>query len=925
LKQSSADRSDRENDILAQVSVLAENTHRSLQQLKDTILEETNVTVGALSYNIERYVGRVVQGPRPLPAKGTKALGKSASYPQDKRTEEHTDPPTGPMRRTTTFLQGIGQALTPAPGRAERERREGMERLEGMMQRVLEEVEMLKRMKQGARRKTNGEMFKGDYRNRLNPPEDAVTYIDEIRGDAANRERGESDEERMARIERSAQNFEEERNKRTMMQDAIATETDIIRQSSKDVRSAQQPVPETSRAYIPTMDEDDFHRRSPTPPPPLRMGQVGAHPYTVDPTDPIVSAHAISREENESPSDQSFAHGDEGMFSARRRTMHRRTATQQVGAETAKIHQAQDGPRKVSVRKPIGLPPSDGAVHSAGRESGVLGDHLEGQLESGVLGEQLEKQWEEAQAQQRTRYESPLPPSPPAKEKSPVREMKSPSPLPPMVERATPDSYLVLPQRQRSQYFVTDQYGRRQYFIGESGEKPGTEKESGADWVSNVKNAVTPKKNKDKGKAKESAEAVEDPTVASPVQIGPPQVSLSMVTDVLEPSPSKKLKKKFRKPITIPFGIKESPVATPRWPITAQEIELPGDDLHLDNSPKKKARKSWRAALGFSQEKQPAQPQEPATLRRQSQGEIVLLTYPGPSQEVRGRNGVHYHEPSEIDVPEVLSTQTTQPQTAHTYRDSISDSVREEALYSMKLGEELARGHHPASLVISNDMQTAIEYQSQQAKIDQTTPRKQVTDDSKISPVNTDDTIGPFARNRAARDFTPTPAIRNPMPAAHLIPDGLLPDGSNAYGPTEPLTPQKRADNYPSPSPSPREEDIYDAAAIRNAFNKTLQRKPTPPKPFSFVARTSPRKSSNLAETRGARQPSTLKQQRDQLTNAELGQVSPSKTDSSYKTAHDTREESPDEEQERADDGVRPPSVYSHDSIGGSVRSFLGH
>ena len=64
------------------------------------------------------------------------------------------------------------------------------------MSRVLEEVEMLKRMKQGARRKTNGEMFKGDLRSRLNPPEDAVTYIDEVRGDAANRGRGESPKKR---------------------------------------------------------------------------------------------------------------------------------------------------------------------------------------------------------------------------------------------------------------------------------------------------------------------------------------------------------------------------------------------------------------------------------------------------------------------------------------------------------------------------------------------------------------------------------------------------------------------------------------------------------------------------------------------------------------------------------------------------------
>ena len=258
--------------------MLAENTHRSLQQLKDTILEETNVTVGALSYNIERYVGRVVQGPRPLPGKKDKGLGKSASYPQDKRTTElnENDPPPGPVKRTTTFFQGIGQALTPAPGRATREKREGMERLENMMQRVLDEVEMLKRMKQGARRKTNGEMFKGEARSRLNPPEDAITYIDEVRGDAANRERGESEEERMARIERSAQDFEEEKNKRTILSNAIETETNIIRKASNDVRMAQQPLPEGSKPFrIPTDLESDHGEHASRRLTPLRTDQRG--------------------------------------------------------------------------------------------------------------------------------------------------------------------------------------------------------------------------------------------------------------------------------------------------------------------------------------------------------------------------------------------------------------------------------------------------------------------------------------------------------------------------------------------------------------------------------------------------------------------------------------------------------------------------
>ena len=196
-----------------------------------------------MSYNIERYVGRVVQGPRPQPGKSDKGLGKSKTYPQDNRTSEQSDPP-GPIRRTTTFFQELGNALTPSSNRNSREKREGIERLEAMMQRVLDEVELLKRMKQGARRKTNGEMFKGDARNRIAPPEEAVTYIDEARGDAANRERGESGEERMARIARKANTFEEEeKSKRNMMQTAIATETDILRQTGKDVRAAQQPLP----------------------------------------------------------------------------------------------------------------------------------------------------------------------------------------------------------------------------------------------------------------------------------------------------------------------------------------------------------------------------------------------------------------------------------------------------------------------------------------------------------------------------------------------------------------------------------------------------------------------------------------------------------------------------------------------------------
>jgi hypothetical protein len=130
-----------------------------------------------------------------------------------------------------------------------------------MMQRVLDEVELLKRMKQGARRKTNGEMFKGDARNRISPPDVAIMYIDEARGDAANRERGESDEERMARIEREAITYEEEeRNKRNMMQTAVATETSILRKSGKDVRDAQRPLsPDTEGIMYPLTTPYDDH------------------------------------------------------------------------------------------------------------------------------------------------------------------------------------------------------------------------------------------------------------------------------------------------------------------------------------------------------------------------------------------------------------------------------------------------------------------------------------------------------------------------------------------------------------------------------------------------------------------------------------------------------------------------------------------
>ena len=153
------------------------------------------------------------------------------------------------------------------------------------------------------------------------------------------------------------------------------------------------------------------------------------------------------------------------------------------------------------------------------------------------------------------------------------------------------------------------------------------------------------------------------------------------------------------------------------------------------------------------------------------------------------------------------------------------------------------------------------------------------------------------------------------MPASHLIPDGLLPN--TTYAPTAPLSPQKMQ-SLPPPrrSPSPVEESLYNAVAIRQAFSSTLQRRPTPPR-AAIPATRAPRVPSNLAEQKPVRRPSTFKDQQANLTQAEMasnGHTSPTKTESSYKTANDI-----DGDQERSNDGVRPPSTYSHDSIGGGV------
>ena len=861
------------------------------------------------------------------------------------------------MKRTTTFLQGIGQALTPAPGRASREKREGMERLEAMMLRVLEEVEMLKRMKQGARRKTNGEMFKGDARSRLNPPDDAVIYIDEVRGDAANRERGESEEERMARIERSANDYEEEKTKRTMMSSAIATETNIIRQSSKEVRSAQQPMPEGSKAYqilgLPESDREEITNRRLTP---LRIDQLETRQFTPVPvtTDdpPVIPPRpgAVPRnktvEDVHSLSDESYAHGDEGLFNAaQRRPMAPSITDSSDSAErervAARLSQVQDNSRKISIKDPIGLASPDDVITSgSARESGVLGEHLEGEL-----GRRRSPSWID-----RTERIS-APPTPLSKdEQFKHRQIPAESPLPPVtqdfVEPGPSKPLQNGHQRQRSQYFFKDEHGRRQYYLGDppnggidDAESQPPEKDSEfTEWRSklqNYRNAVDPRKSKDKGKEKEVAEEASESSILNiqgvsaiqPYEPVQPLPSLFAATQHIQGSPSKKLKKKtFRKPITTAFGLRESPVSIPAWPRLGEDADLQGDELKLD-SPGKKSRRSWKFGLGNSK---PQPPQEPATLPRSSTGtgELVTISYPGPKQEVHGRNGFNYiHEPEEHDNDDIMSRETTQPQPSpRAYRGSMSDSVREDAMYTMQLGEELALGRHPASMEVPPGTQWTLHHQAQQARRQKhrdtaqqnqldDTPTENAKEDLQIIP-------GPFAQRRINRDFTPTPPIREPLPAAHLIPDGLLPN--TTYAPTAPLSPQKsEASAFSARSPSPPGEDsLYNATTIRQAFSSSLQRRPTPPRPSIPTTRT-PRAPSNLAEQPRPKQPSTFKDQQAQLTNAELvatGQVSPSKTESSYKTAVDL-----EGSQERSNDGVRPPSLYSQNSIGGQVCLSIYH
>ena len=647
-----------------------------MQNLKDTILEETNVTVGALSYNIERYVGRVVQGPRPLPEKSDKGLGKSASYPQDNRTSEHI----GLVKRKTTFLQGLGQALTPAPGRASREKREGMERLETMMQRVLEEVEMLKRMKQGARRKTNGEMFKGEARSRLVPPEDATTYIDEVRGDAANRERGESEEERMARIERSAQDFEEEKSKRSMMQTAIATETNVFRQTSKDARAAQNPLSEGIQIYPIPMDyeggqnEEAISGRRLTP---LRIEPGTIRPFAATPVttaDQAASPYRpapilLALDDNvNSPSGDSYAHGDDGMFNAEQpRLTGQGDSSPSDTAENeriaARMSQVHDETSKISIKDPIGLPSTDGALPSgSARESGVLGDHLEGEL-----GQGPQQSWIDRTDR------STAPPTPVEKDEHyRRRQLHADSPLPPIVQDfEQPGPSIPLQNvlgRQRSQYFFKDEHGRLHFFMAPSQESVDKVTE-GHEWghraLQHIKSAVTHRKPKDKGKGKEVIQDDEDGPITILHRQTTPEhhlPSLFAITDQLEASPSRRLKKKtFRKPITTPFELRYTPPATAQQePVFGPPIDLEGDDSNL-NSTEKKARRSWRDFLGHKSQA----PHEPATLTRPPLPQPITVTYAGPSQEVHGRNGFDYFHGSTEHVGALPRDASLSPTTSH--------------------------------------------------------------------------------------------------------------------------------------------------------------------------------------------------------------------------------------------------------------------
>jgi len=906
------------------------------------------VTVGALSYNIERYVGRVVQGPRPQPEKKDRGLGKSASYPQDRRTEELNGAP-GPIRRTTTFLQG----LVPGNGRASREKKENMERLEVMMQKVLDELELLKRMKLGARRKANGEMFRADMRSRINPPEDAAVYIDEARGDAANRERGESDEERMARIERSAEDFEQERGKRLQMSEAIATETSIIRQTSKGVRHAGEPLPEGSHTFalayaseeaVTPLDPVAVRRLTP-----LRVEGFGVP--VEDETDlpppiprrPMPRTQKVPLEDvSDSPSNSSFARGDEGMFNA---PHSKAEQTRDIGPSG--VLATSEATRKISVKEPVGLASlaDEPLATGSARESGVLGEHLEGQLGLRRTQSPSDKGVVSSSPQAPIDKEDEFKPRPISKDSQFLpKTIPSGSTLPPIaqdfVQASTSKAVPTVTKTRRSQYFIKDPAGRRQYFLGTP--PPGTDQ---ASVLSNDSPVEYGRGWKGKGRESEIASEAEEASLNNvyPIQVNSPMVqsismnspfespiveplpSLFAATHYQEGSPSHKLKKKvFRKPITAGVGIKGSPtsaVSAPKWPRLVER----SDDLKLD-SPGEKSRRSW---MGLLSRKSTIEPQSPATMNRSSVGDVATVLYPGPSQEVKGTNGFSVYSAEQEDQTHALPEAPAQHAESHIYRDSMSDSIREEALYSLALRDELASGRHPASIdspmaqwALQPD-QTRNSHPSDivrpvpiRSESPETTPRAERPHPEKVI-------AGPFAAPDRQRSLAESE--EEPLPKSLLIPAASTPHDiygmTGYYAPTAPLSPQKSQRIATDRPQSPYSEALYRAEVIRSALKSNLQRRPTPPWPHTNTAATRvPRGPSNLANPR-PRKPSSFK---EALSEAELadmanGQTSPSKTESSYKTAIDVVDGQESLYQSPHQSNVRPPSTYSHESIGGGV------
>jgi hypothetical protein len=425
--------------------------------------------------------------------------------------------------------------------------------------------------------------------------------------------------------------------------------------------------------------------------------------------------------------------------------------------------------------------------------------------------------------------------------------------------------------------------------------------------------------------------------------------SLFAATHYQEGSPSRKLKKKvFRKPITAELGIKDSPTSAvsgpPKWPRLGTDRDLQNDELQLD-SPGEKSRRSWMGGL-LSRKSTNAEPQSPATLNRSSRGgEVVTVAYPGPSQTVKGTNGYTSYSAAEQDdlvaaLP--VAEKPAPPAESHIYRDSMSDSIREEALYNLALRDELASGRHPASI----DSPMVAEWARQQEQMRQSFQSEMVrpvtlenrsAETTPQRPPSAEKVItGPFAapgreatpafNSHPTREATPALSEEEPLPKTLLLPNTSTAHNvysiTGYYAPTAPLSPQKSQDFAERPQSPDYNEALYRAEVIKSAFKSNLQRRPTPPWPHTIsttAATRVPRVPSNLANPK-PRKPSTFKDA--VVSDADLalmanGQTSPSKTESSYKTALDDvdAEDVPLQTNER----TRPPSTYSHSSIGGDV------